>query len=77
MYHNTEKYFMTNQIHSKVVVDEPLEILTPVNVAEISCETGNLIILVYKLTNYRIELRKYRVERTEIVSRQPDMRSKQ
>lgn len=77
MYHNTEKYLTTNQIHSKVVVDEPLEILTPVYVVEISCETGNLSILVYKLTNYRIELRKYKVERTESVSRQPDMRSKQ
>lgn len=68
---------MTNQIHSKVVLDEPLEVLTPVYVVEISCETGNLIILVYKLTNYRIELRKYKVDRTESVSRQPDMRSKQ
>lgn len=77
MYHNTEKYFMSNQIHSKVVVDEPLEVLTPVYVVEISCESGNLIILVYKLTNYRIELRKYKVDRTESVSRQPDMRSKQ
>lgn len=58
-------------------MDEPLEVLTPVYVVEISCETGNLIILVYKLTNYRIELRKYKVDRTESVSRQSDMRSKQ
>lgn len=77
MYHNTEKYLMTNQIRSNVVVDKPVEILTPVYVVEISFQTGNLSILVYKLTNYRIELRKYKVERTESVSSQPDMRSKQ